>query len=580
MSLNQIKRSITVKFLRSKLILLISFSVVSESLAVEKSFSPDFSEGVRLELGADRSNIYNLSGDEFSGAVKRGKLHAMSYPVDVTGLTLPYKFVEDAIEGNLSGVGGIILNPILRIFSPWSSMNDLFKWIGLTKISSHGQNDLPFDSPYSIPDRALLASDYLGATTLDIGGSKALTFSCAACHVGSLFGKPVVGLTNKRPRAFNFINMGIKIRAALNPKIIGNIAQLSDAEKKLLKNTYDSVQFIAAKKPLNDSLDASLAIVGLSLSKRSQDDVASRNKRNARRPRPNPLNHHAVDSKPMVWWNLKYKNRWLSDGSVVSGNPIFTNILWNEIGRGTDLIELESWFEKNRQSVKDLTAMVFSSQPPKYLDFYDQLDLNMAEQGRKAFERHCARCHGSYQKKWEEVPKNDWGKYNLKELAKTLIFNYHKSTPVIDVGTDANRYQGIKYFADDLNRLRLSKKFRTTVKPQRGYVPPPLVGIWARWPYLHNNSVPSLCDLLKPTDKRPKIYYSIPAEDRFSDFDSECVGYPKGDEITSRDDASMFDTSIPGLSNEGHDEGIFLIEGEEILSHADKRALIEYLKTL
>ena len=76
-------------------------------------------------------------------------------------------------------------------------------------------------------------------------------------------------------------------------------------------------------------------------------------------PEPNPLNYHPVDSKPSVWWNLKYKNRWLSDGSVVSGNPIFTNILWNEIGRGSDLKELEKWLDDNSKVVEDMTSFVF-----------------------------------------------------------------------------------------------------------------------------------------------------------------------------------------------------------------------------
>jgi len=48
-----------------------------------------------------------------------------------------------------------------------------------------------------------------------------------------------------------------------------------------------------------------------------------------------------ADSKPAVWWGLKYKNRWLSDGSVVSGNPIFTNIIWNELVTLNDLTDLK-----------------------------------------------------------------------------------------------------------------------------------------------------------------------------------------------------------------------------------------------
>ena len=50
--------------------------------------------------------------------------------------------------------------------------------------------------------------------------------------------------------------------------------------------------------------------------------------------------------------------RWLLDGSVVSGNPVYTNLIWNEIGRGTDLKELEAWLDKNQKTVDEITAAV------------------------------------------------------------------------------------------------------------------------------------------------------------------------------------------------------------------------------
>ena len=35
----------------------------------------------------------------------------------------------------------------------------------------------------------------------------------------------------------------------------------------------------------------------------------------------------------------------------------------------------------------------------------------------------------------------------------------------------------------------------------------PLDGIWLRAPYLHNGSVPTLRDLLRPPDERPVVFY-------------------------------------------------------------------------
>ena len=40
-----------------------------------------------------------------------------------------------------------------------------------------------------------------------------------------------------------------------------------------------------------------------------------------------------------------------------------------------------------------------------------------------------------------------------------------------------------------------------------GYIAAFLDGIWLRAPYLHNGSVPTLRDLLKPAAERPKVFY-------------------------------------------------------------------------
>ena len=134
-----------------------------------------------------------------------------------------------------------------------------------------------------------------------------------------------------------------------------------------------------------------------------------------------------------------------------------------------------------------------------------------------------------------------------------------------------------------LNELQISKNQGIVVQAQEGYVPPPLVGIWARWPYFHNNSIPTLCALLIRADKRPKTYVAGPPINANRDFDSECNGYPLG--IKAPRDWNintdyLFDTRSNGLSNSGHDEGIFLRDGQELLSAEDKSDLIQFLQTL
>ncbi len=219
-----------------------------------------------------------------------------------------------------------------------------------------------------------------------------------------------------------------------------------------------------------------------------------------------------ADSKPAVWWTLKYKTRWLSDGSIVSGNPIFTNFLWNEIGRGTDLVLLEAWLEENRATVDELTVAAFASTPPHYTEFFgpESIDLAAAQRGEELFNATCASCHGTYEKDWDAP---NAGELDAAGLMRTTRVVYHAQTPVLDVGTDLQRAQGMAAFASRLNELAISQWMETVVEVQAGYVPPPLDGIWMRYPYLHNGSVPTLCDLLSPAGERTAVFHNGPADD-------------------------------------------------------------------
>jgi mono/diheme cytochrome c family protein len=92
----------------------------------------------------------------------------------------------------------------------------------------------------------------------------------------------------------------------------------------------------------------------------------------------------------------------------------------------------------------------------------------------------------------------------------------------------------------------------------------PLSGIWASAPYLHNGSVPTLAELLKPPSTRVAKFWVGGRE-----FDPDAVGNASG-EGPKR---SLLDTALPGNSNAGHAFGTQLPE-------ADKRDLLEYLKSL
>ncbi|PJI56061.1 hypothetical protein CTI14_00210 [Methylobacterium radiotolerans] len=108
-----------------------------------------------------------------------------------------------------------------------------------------------------------------------------------------------------------------------------------------------------------------------------------------------------------------------------------------------------------------------------------------------------------------------------------------------------------------------------------GYTSRPLNGIWATAPYLHNGSVASLFELLLPPSERKP---SFPIGTR--EFDPVNVGLETAPERGIGDKAFTFKardadgTFIDGNSNEGHDYG------NANLSKDDRKALVEYLKTL
>jgi hypothetical protein len=108
------------------------------------------------------------------------------------------------------------------------------------------------------------------------------------------------------------------------------------------------------------------------------------------------------------------------------------------------------------------------------------------------------------------------------------------------------------------------KFFRKT----NGYANQPLDGIWARAPYLHNGSVPTLRDLLEPPAMRPKTFYR-----GYDVLDQEKVGFVCTVAEEGGRHFSRFDTSVKGNGNGGHEYGTDL-------APADKNALIEFMKKL
>ncbi|MGV3623328.1 MAG: hypothetical protein ACO1OB_21085 [Archangium sp.] len=518
----------------------------------------DWSASASLPPSGNRRDVYDL-GPALDDVRARGLQHFLSWPVSVSGVLLPNRPMQALLDPHTTNTKTKDLQAAARNVLGFGTTPEMYAYLGLPTLdaSPEAQPGVPWPSWVKPGDR-------LGVGTVMTEHGEAMTFSCATCHAHNLFGRTVVGLTNRKEQANEFFHKAAGFFPLLDAEVFVKLMGANREELQRFLITQEHLGAVGSKTPQVIGLDTSLAQVSLSLARRAADANATRDPAIEMMPRENLLATYVADSKPAVWWTVKYKTRWLSDGSIVEGNPIFTNFLWNEIGRGTDLDALQGWLTENQTVVDELTAMVFATEAPKWVDFFGaaSIDVAAAQRGEVTFNASCSSCHGTYEKNWSEG------------LSTTRV-NYHPQTPVYDVGTSPQRAKGMEAFAASLNQLTVSQWMKTVVEVQTGYVPPPLEGVWARYPYLHNQSVPTLCELLRPASERTQVFYMGDDVDPVVDFDSKCVGFPVADKVPEAwkmDPRRKFDTTIPGLSNQGHEVAQ--------LNDGERADLIEFLKTL
>jgi len=193
------------------------------------------------------------------------------------------------------------------------------------------------------------------------------------------------------------------------------------------------------------------------------------------------------------------------------------------------------------EPMKKLTYYLLNLPAPAYPL---EIDQSLAPRGRQIFEARCGQCHD---------PKG--ARFN------TVV-------PIEEIQTDPARLHAARRrLLLTLNLFdRLQRYPRPHWQKTNGYRAEALDGLWARAPYLHNGSVPTIFDLLSRAAERPNFYF------RGSNvLDPAKLGF----ETQGNADGPLFsfDTSQPGNRNGGHEYGTDLSEEE-------KRALIEFLKTL
>lgn len=207
--------------------------------------------------------------------------------------------------------------------------------------------------------------------------------------------------------------------------------------------------------------------------------------------------------------------------------------------------------ERITPDMRDLLAFIETLEPPAYPL---AIDDELASRGAEVFAANCASCHGTY------GPGDAWTYPN-------------KRIPAVEVGTDPLYAERIARsgLVDWYNGSWFADGGDSQVRPEIAYVPPPLDGVWATAPYLHNGSVPTIRALLNSSLRAERWRRSF----RDDDYDLEELGWRFKAVSAGIDEgaADIYDTRVTGYGNGGHTYG-------DKLSDTERRALIEYLKTL
>jgi mono/diheme cytochrome c family protein len=268
-----------------------------------------------------------------------------------------------------------------------------------------------------------------------------------------------------------------------------------------------------------------------------------------------PIADPRLTSDPPPWWRVHKKHALFYNGMARGDHrgtmALATSVCVDDVPRARVVDD----------QFRDIQAFVASVRAPAWPRAIDQ---DMAASGKTVFERDCAGCHGTYGAREED------------DTYPNLLI------PLDVIGTDpAVANAGVVHspelvtwynesFYGSITRMEPNNPFP-------GYMPPPLDGIWATAPYLHNGSVPTI-DLVLNSRARPLRWRRVDLDSR--NIDESALGWPwlaidvPQEQVEPEADRKLvYDTTYWSQSNAGHPFGDHLTADE-------RRAVIEYLKTL
>lgn len=367
-------------------------------------------------------------------------------------------------------------------------------------------------------------------------GAKVANGNCFTCHAGKVDGELVIGLGDSfSDYEKSMTMMGVGMRMGMRLKY----NKKKDLQPAAFEDFGNYFKRIAPKiKTTQPGSNPAFRLAEACMMHRDPDDLTYVDK-----PLFDMWDYNiATDTPPL--WHVKKKN----------------TLYYNGIGRGSMpklLLQASvlgtpdsSHSRKSVEAFKDVYAWLLQLESPVYPE---EVNMELAAAGELLFNKKCASCHGTYDDEHGDTYPNKVVNLNVVKTDR-LYADYINQSGIVD-------WYNSSWFATSSPASRF--------EPTMGYVAPPLDGIWASAPYLHNGSVPTVYQVLNSKERPDR--WTRSGNSNSKDYDWKRLGWQYDPEPEK--EKWTFDTEVPGYGNEGHYFGDKFTEEE-------RWAVVEYLKTL
>ncbi|MEM6964823.1 MAG: hypothetical protein AAF573_08670 [Bacteroidota bacterium] len=377
-----------------------------------------------------------------------------------------------------------------------------------------------------------LASEYGFAVFETEQGIDVMNGTCFSCHAGAVNGEVVLGLGNSlNDNQANLtipakiMNWRVRSKYKKDTATIASFDEFGKYFRLMAPSIHTN----------NPGVNPAARIAEACMQYRNPEDLSYN---------PDPqyeIRGYNLASDIPALWHMQKKNA-LYYTAVGRGD--FTKLLFQASVLG---IKDSTAARVAQEKFVHIAAWIRSLEPPKYPE---KIDTVLAMEGKAIFLRKCKGCHGTY-----DAPETYPNKVISVDKIGTdpLYASYAADSKIVD-------WYNKSWFA--------TSSPPSWFEPEEGYIAPPLDGLWATAPYLHNGSVPTVYEVLNSQARPDKWKRSKNSKD----YDWRKLGWEYKEKNLSVG-RRVYDTSLPGYNNQGHTYGDHLTED-------DRWAVIEYLKTL